>query len=195
LPPTQEVTALLRAWSEGDEEARDALVPMVYAELHRLARLYMSRERPGQTLQPTALVHEAYLRLVDIRRVRWEDRAHFFAVSARVMRRVLVDIARSRRSLKRAGGLRKISFDEQMVTANEWSASLLALDDALRELAQHDLRKSQVVELRSSLVAVTPNSWPAVISSMLRRGRCGPCRSTREDSRSTGHQFASFLSW
>ena len=104
MPPGQEVTALLRAWSEGDEDARDALVPMVYAELHRLARLYMSRERPGQTLQPTALVHEAYLRLVDIRRVRWEDRAHFFAVSARVMRRVLVDIARSRGSLKRAGG-------------------------------------------------------------------------------------------
>lgn len=148
MPPGQEVTALLRAWSEGDEDARDALVPMVYAELHRLARLYMSRERPGQTLQPTALVHEAYLRLVDIRRVRWEDRAHFFAVSARVMRRVLVDIARSRGSLKRAGGLRRVAFDEQMVTANEWSASLLALDDALRELAQRDLRKSQVVELR-----------------------------------------------
>jgi RNA polymerase sigma factor (TIGR02999 family) len=148
LPPTEQVTALLRAWNDGDESARDALLPMVYAELHRLARLYMSRERPGQTLQPTALVHEAYLRLVDIRRVRWEDRAHFFAVSARVMRRVLVDIARSRRSLKRAGGLRRVAFDEQMLTANEWSASLLALDDALRELAQHDLRKSQVVELR-----------------------------------------------
>jgi RNA polymerase sigma factor (TIGR02999 family) len=148
LPPTEQVTALLRAWNDGDESARDALLPMVYAELHRLARLYMSRERPGQTLQPTALVHEAYLRLVDIRRVRWEDRAHFFAVSARVMRRVLVDIARSRRSLKRAGGLRRVAFDEQMVTANEWSASLLGLDDALRELAQHDLRKSQVVELR-----------------------------------------------
>jgi RNA polymerase sigma-70 factor, ECF subfamily len=147
LAATQEVTALLRAWSKGDEDARDALVPMVYAELHRLARLYMSRERPGQTLQPTALVHEAYLRLVDIRRVRWQDRAHFFAVSARVMRRVLVDIARSRRSLKRAGGLRRVPFDEQ-VTANEWSVSLVALDDALQALAVHDQRKSQVLELR-----------------------------------------------
>jgi len=148
VPSTEQVTALLRAWNDGDEDARDALVPMVYAELHRLARLYMSRERQGQTLQPTALVHEAYLRLIDIRRVRWQDRAHFFAVSARVMRRVLVDIARSRASLKRAGGLQRVSFDEERVAASEWSVDLMALEDALQALAAQDERKGRVVELR-----------------------------------------------
>jgi RNA polymerase sigma factor (TIGR02999 family) len=142
------VTALLQAWSKGDGAAADVLLPMVYAELHRLARFYMSRERPGRTLQPTALVNEAYLRLVGIRHVRWQDRAHFFAMSARLMRRVLVDLARARAALKRAGGAQRISFDEQLVTGNEWSSSLLRLDDALDALAEQDLRKSQVIELR-----------------------------------------------
>jgi len=142
------VTALLQAWNRGDETARDALLPMVYTELHRLARLYMSRERPGRTLQPTALVNEAYLRLVDVRHVRWKDRTHFLAVSARLMRRVLVDMARTRAALKRTAGVRRISFDEQLVTPNEWSSSLVALDDALQALAQQDLRRSQVIELR-----------------------------------------------
>jgi RNA polymerase sigma factor (TIGR02999 family) len=143
-----QVTGLLRAWSDGDERALEALIPVVYGELRRLARLFMSRERHGVTLQPTALVNEAYLRLVDIRRVRWQDRAHFFAFSARVMRRVLVDMARSRASLKRAGGVHRVSFDEGLVAANEWSASLVALDDALDALAKHDERKSRVIELR-----------------------------------------------
>ncbi len=148
MPPPDQVTGLLRAWTDGDEGALAALMPIVYSELRRLARLYMSRERHGLTLQPTALVNEAYLRLVDIRRVRWQDRAHFFAVSARVMRRVLVDLARTRASLKRAGGVQRVSFDENLIAAHEWSVSLVALDDALSVLAEKDARKSQVVELR-----------------------------------------------
>ena len=148
LPSSDDVTALLRAWSEGDERAFDALVPLVYGELRRLARLYMMRERHGLTLQPTALVNEAYLRLVDIQRVTWQDRAHFLAVSARVMRRVLVDMARTRASLKRAGGIQRVSFDENLIAANEWSVNLVALDDALGALAEKDVRKSQVIELR-----------------------------------------------
>jgi RNA polymerase sigma factor (TIGR02999 family) len=148
LAPSAEVTALLRAWSEGDERAFDALVPLVYGELRRLARLYMRRERHGLTLQPTALVNEAYLRLVDIQRVSWQDRAHFFAVSARVMRRVLVDMARTRGSLKRAGGVQRVSFDENQFAASEWSVNLVALDEALGALAEKDVRKSQVIELR-----------------------------------------------
>jgi RNA polymerase sigma factor (TIGR02999 family) len=142
------VTVLLQAWNNGDEAARDALLPLVYAELHRLARLYMSRERRGRTLQPTALVNEAYLRLVDVSRMRWQDRAHFFAVSARLMRRVLVDMARTRAALKRAGRAQRVSFDEQLVAPSVWSSSLLALDDALEALAKQDLRKSQIIELR-----------------------------------------------
>ena len=147
MPPTHQVTALLRAWSDGDEAAINALMPLVYGELRRLARLYMSRERHALTLQPTALVNEAYLRLVDIQRVRWRDRAHFLAVSARVMRRVLVDVARARASLKRAGGIQRVSFDEALVPA-AWSTDLLALDDALNTLAERDARKGQVIELR-----------------------------------------------
>jgi len=142
------VTALLRAWSDGDESAFDALVPLVYGELRRLARVYMRRERHGLTLQPTALVNEAYLRLVDIQRVSWQDRAHFFAVSASIMRRVLVDMARTRASLKRAGGIQRVLFDENLTAANEWSVNLVALDDALGALAEKDVRKSQVIELR-----------------------------------------------
>jgi RNA polymerase sigma factor (TIGR02999 family) len=141
------VTALLRAWSDGDEGAADALMPLVYGELRRLARFYMSGERRGLTLQPTALVHEAYMRMVDIRRVRWQDRAHFLAVAAHVMRRVLIDLARTRASAKRAGGVQRVAFDERLI-ADKWSVSLLALNDALDALALHDARKSQVVELK-----------------------------------------------
>jgi RNA polymerase sigma factor (TIGR02999 family) len=141
------VTVLLRAWSEGDEGAFDALVPLVYDELRRLARIFMSRERHGLTLQPTALVNEAYLRLVNIRRVRWQDRAHFLALSARVMRRVLVDLARSRASLKRGVDVRHLTVDDGIATT-VWNVNLLRLDDALGALAERDPRKSQVVELR-----------------------------------------------
>ena len=144
----QEVSGLLLAWSEGKEAAFEKLVPLVYAELRRVAHRYMGRERPGHSLQTTALVNEAYLRLIDARRVRWQNRAHFFAVSAQLMRRILVDFARSRQYLKRGGGAQKVSFDEGLVVSNEQGQDLVALDDALKALAAIDGRKSQVVELR-----------------------------------------------
>ena len=144
----QEVTGLLLAWSEGEQAAFEKLVPLVYAELRRVAHRYMGRERPGHSLQTTALVNEAYLRLIDARRVRWQNRAHFFAVSAQLMRRILVDFARSRQYLKRGGGAQKVSFDEGLVVSNEQGQDLVALDDALKALAAIDGRKSQVVELR-----------------------------------------------
>lgn len=147
-PPSQTVTELLVAWSQGEQAALEKLVPLVYGELRRIARRYMGRERPGRTLQTTALVNEAYLRLIDASQVRWQDRAHFFAVSAQLMRRILVDFARSRRYLKRGGGAQKISFDEALVAPPERGRDLVALDDAMMALASTDARKSQVVELR-----------------------------------------------
>ena len=147
-PPSQTVTQLLVAWSQGEQAALEKLVPLVYGELRRIARRYMGRERPGRTLQTTALVNEAYMRLIDASKVRWQDRAHFFAVSAQLMRRILVDFARSRRYLKRGGGAQKISFDEALVASPERGRDLVALDDAMMALASTDARKSQVVELR-----------------------------------------------
>jgi RNA polymerase sigma factor (TIGR02999 family) len=147
-PPSQTVTQLLVAWSQGEQAALEKLVPLVYAELRRVAHRYMGRERPGHTLQTTALVNEAYLRLIDSSEVRWQDRAHFFAVSAQLMRRILVDFARSRRYLKRGGGAQKISFDEALIASPERGRDLVALDDAMLALASTDARKSQVVELR-----------------------------------------------
>jgi RNA polymerase sigma factor (TIGR02999 family) len=147
-PPTREVTGLLIAWGAGDESALDKLVPLVHAELHRLAHREMGRERAGHTLQTTALVNEVYLRLIDVRRVQWQDRAHFFAMSARLMRRILVDHARSRLSQKRGGATRRVSLDEALTVSPERGADLVALDDALKALAAVDARKSQVVELR-----------------------------------------------
>ena len=144
----QEVTGLLLAWSEGEQAAFEKLVPLVYAELRRVAHRYMGRERPGHSLQTTALVNEAYLRLIDARRVRWQNRAHFFAVSAQLMRRILVDFARSRQYLKRGGAAQKVSFDEALVVSKEQGQDLVALDDALKSLSAIDGRKSQVVELR-----------------------------------------------
>ena len=148
LPASADVTSLLVAWSEGDEAALALLVPQIYAELHRLAHHQMRAERRGGTLQTTALVSEAYLRLVDTRRVRWESRAHFLAVAAQAMRRVLVDAARARRARKRGGAEPPVSLDEALLAAPERSAALVALDEALTALAQVDPRKSQVVELR-----------------------------------------------
>lgn len=144
---TQEITELLLAWRAGDKGALDALMPLVYEELRRVATRYMNRQRPGHTLQTTALVNEAYLRLVDAQQVRWQDRAHFFAVSANVMRRILVDFARARGSLKRGGGVRRVTFDEALPVASE-GADLVALDDALSRLAALSSRQSQIVELR-----------------------------------------------
>jgi len=147
-PSPQEVSQLLLAWSDGDQSALDKLVPLVYAELRRLASHYMSRERAGHSLQTTALVNEAYLRLVDYKRMRWEGRAHFFAVSAQLMRRILVEHARSHRYLKRGGGAPRVSLEEAAVISEERAADLVALDDAIESLAAIDQRKSRVVELR-----------------------------------------------
>jgi RNA polymerase sigma factor (TIGR02999 family) len=142
------VTELLAAWSRGDREALDALTPVIEAELHRLARGYMAGERGGHVLQPTALVNEAYLRLVDWKDVRWQNRAHFFAMAARTMRHVLVDMARTRDRRKRGGGQLQVSLSEADQVALARSADFVALDDALTALEAIDPRKSRVVELR-----------------------------------------------
>ena len=143
-----EVTELLRAWSAGEDAALEKLVPLVYAELRRLAHRYMRGEHMGHTLQTSALINEAYLRLIDSGRVKWQDRSHFLAVSAQLMRRVLVDFARSRRSQKRGGEEQRISLDEALNLHHARSADLLRLDDALNELAKQFPRKAQVIELR-----------------------------------------------
>lgn len=145
---TSGVTALLQAWSAGDRTALDRLVPLVHAELRRLARRYMRRERAGHTLQTTALIHEAYIRLVEARGINWQNRAHFFGISARVMRQVLVDLARQRGYRKRGGGERRVPLDETMIVADTPDADLIALDDALNALAEVDARKSRAIELR-----------------------------------------------
>jgi RNA polymerase sigma-70 factor, ECF subfamily len=143
-----EVTKLLRAWSAGEDRALEELIPLVYQELRRMARRQMLGEKCGHTLQTTALVHEAYLRLLGSRNVNWQDRAHFFAISARLMRRVLVEFARARGSQKRGGGILKITLDEAVIGPAEKGRGLLALDDALHALAGVDARKCKVVELR-----------------------------------------------
>jgi len=143
----QDITELLLAWGEGNQDALQRLTPLVYGELHRLAHRYMAGERTGHTLQSTALVNEAYLRLVQSSRVQWQNRAHFFAVSAQLMRRILVDFARSRQYAKRGGKAPVLSLDDVSVAVEE-CAELVSLDDALRALAAVDPRKGQVVELR-----------------------------------------------
>lgn len=143
------VTQLLRAWEDGDQNALQQLTPLVYKELHNLARRYMSRENEGHTLQPTALIHEVYLRLVDFESVRWQDRAHFFAVCSQLMRRILVDFARSRGALKRGGSERPLSLEEGMIVVSpDAPAQVLALEEALTKLARDQPRKSKVVEMR-----------------------------------------------
>lgn len=142
-----DVSRLLRAWSEGDRSALDRLTPIVYQELRRLAGRYLRGERAGHSLQTTALVNEAYMRLVDYRRMQWQDRAHFFAVSAQLMRRILVEHAR-RHNLKRGGGVQHISLDQAAVVGSDRAEDLVALDEAMKELARMDARKAQVVELR-----------------------------------------------
>jgi RNA polymerase sigma-70 factor (ECF subfamily) len=142
-----DISVLLRAWSDGDERALDRLTPIVYDELRRLARRYLNRERPGHSLQATALVNEAYLRLVDYERMQWKNRAHFFAVSSQLMRRILVDHAR-RHNLKRGGGVQHVPLDEAAVVGGDRTLDLVALDDAMNTLARVDPRKVQVVEMR-----------------------------------------------
>jgi RNA polymerase sigma-70 factor, ECF subfamily len=146
--PSNEISALLVAWGGGDESALDRLMPLVYDELRRLAHRYMSHERAGHTLQTTALVNEAYLRLVNWREARWQNRAHFFAVSAQMMRRILVDFARDKQYLKRGGGALQVSLAEVASFNDQPAADLVALDEALTALAQVDQRKGQVVEMR-----------------------------------------------
>ena len=143
-----EVTDLLVKWGRGDKAALDELVPLVQEELHHLARRYIARERPGHTLQTTALVNEAYLRLVKQEKVQWQDRAHFFAVSARVMRHILVDYARSRGYAKRGGAAHRVTLDEAVAVSSDQAADLVALDEALKSLSEIYPRRSQVVELR-----------------------------------------------
>ena len=144
----QEITQLLLCWSKGDKSALDQLIPLVYPELRRLARVYMGREDSAHTLQTSALINEAYLRLVNQQEVEWQDRAHFFAVAAQIMRHILVDHARKYRRSKRGGGTEHVPLDEAAVVCDERAADLITLDDALNRLASMDARKSQIVELR-----------------------------------------------
>jgi len=148
LPASEEVTGLLKAWTAGDEQALEKLTPLVYRELHRIARRCMAGQRPGHPFQTTELVNEAYLRLVNCAQMNWQHRAHFFAMSAQLMRRILVDMARSRGYQKRGAGVLPISLDEAPSVCDQQDRSLVALDDALKELAAVDQRKSKVVELR-----------------------------------------------
>jgi RNA polymerase sigma factor (TIGR02999 family) len=143
-----QITRLLIDWRGGDQAALEQLIPLVHDELRRLARRHMAHEHAGHTLQATALVNEAYVRLIDVRQVKWQDRAHFFAMSSRLMRRILVDFARSKGYQKRGGGAQKVSFDEALVVSQEPGQNLVALDDALNALAAFDTRKTQVVEMR-----------------------------------------------
>ena len=183
-----QVTGLLLAWSKGDDAALEQLIPVVHAELRRIARRHMARERVGHSLQATALVNEAYLRLVDVRQMKWQDRAHFFAMSARLMRRILVDFARSRGYQKRGGGAQKVSFDEGLVVSNDRGHDLVALDDALIALAEVDPRKSQVIEMRffgglsveetAEALHVSPETvmrdWKLAKAWLLRELKSGP---------------------
>jgi RNA polymerase sigma factor (TIGR02999 family) len=146
--PPHEITQLLAAWSEGNQAALDQLYPLVYNELRRLAHGYLRRERKGHTLQTTALINEAYLRLVDQKHVHWANRSHFFGISAQIMRRILIDHARRYDYAKRGGGAQRISLDEAAVVAKQRGRALLMLDEALKSLAKIDPRRSQVVELR-----------------------------------------------
>jgi RNA polymerase sigma factor (TIGR02999 family) len=146
--PKPDPTGLLQAWGKGDHAAFEELIPLVHEELRRVAQRELRRERPGHSLQATALVNEAYLRLIDLNRIEWHDRAHFFAMSARMMRRILVDSARARGNQKRGGGTPKVSLDEALQVSKEPGCDLVVLDDALKTLGAMDPRKAQVVEMR-----------------------------------------------
>ena len=184
-PDMSNVTELLVQWGRGDDAALDRLVPLVHHELHQIASRHMARERGDHTLQPTALVNETYLRLVDAKNVTWQDRAHFLAVSAQVMRRILVDHARARGSQKRGGDAQTVTFDEALTVTDDRRPDVVALDDALNALAQFDARKSRVVELRcfggltveetATVIKVSPDTvmrdWK-LATAWLRRELC-----------------------
>ena len=142
------ITQLLLAWSDGNQEALDRLIPLVEQELHRLAARQMRREKPGHTLQTTALVHEAYFKLVDQKNVRWQNRAHFFAIAAQMMRRILLDHAKSQARAKRGGGVQRVTLDAEMLPLKERRVDLIELDEALQQLAEYDARKSRIVEMK-----------------------------------------------
>jgi RNA polymerase sigma-70 factor (ECF subfamily) len=148
MSASQEITRLLQDWSDGDEQALEKLTPVLYKELHRMAHRYMRQERPGHTLQTTALINESYLRLIGWKNVRWQNRAQFFAVSAQLMRKILVDFARSRNSAKRGSGAHLVSLEEAPGISRDRAVDILVLDEALQTLAVMDSRKSQIVELR-----------------------------------------------
>src|SRR5262245_22989383 len=148
MSTSHEITLLLQNWSDGDEQALEKLTPVLYKELHRMAHRYMRQERPGHTLQTTALINEAYLRLIGWKNVRWQNRAQFFGVSAQLMRKILVDFARSRNYAKRGAGARVISLEEESAVVQGPAHDILALDEALQRLTSMDSRKSQIVELR-----------------------------------------------
>jgi RNA polymerase sigma factor (TIGR02999 family) len=168
MEPSNEITELLVAWSGGDKKALDELMQIVYEELRRLAHRQLAKERQDHTLQTTALVNEAYLKLVDQKRVKWQGRSHFFALSSQLMRRILVDYARSRQYAKRRGGKSTLPLDEALIVAPERASEMIALDEALTELAKHDERKARIVELRffagmsidetSDLLGVSPGT-------------------------------------
>jgi RNA polymerase sigma factor (TIGR02999 family) len=146
--PSAEITGLLKAWTGGDQLALERLTPLVYDELRKLARKYMAKERTGDSMQATALVNEAFVKLIEVENVRWQDRVHFFAVSAQMMRRILVDRARARGAEKRGGAVVKVNLDESIDTMPDRGEDLVALDDALGALAELDARKAKVVELK-----------------------------------------------
>jgi RNA polymerase sigma factor (TIGR02999 family) len=184
-------TGLLRAWSQGDRSALDRLVPLLYEELHRLARRYMRQERPDHTLQATSLVNEAYLRLIDVNRVEWRDRAHFLAVAAQMMRRILVEFARNRQRQKRGGGAVQVSLDDAQELPDSKKHDLVALSDALSGLATFDSRMSQVVELRffgGLTVDETADVWNVSPETVMRDWKTAKAWLLREIGR--GHPTA-----
>ena len=192
-PSGHEVTRLLKAWTAGDKQALEKLTPLVYRQLHQIAQRYMGGERSGHTLQTTALVNEAYLRLVDCGQVNWQDRAHFFAVSANLMRRILIDFARSRGYLKRGGAVAHIPLEEAPSVCDEPDINLVALDDALNTLAAVDERKSKVVELKffGGLSAEETAEVLCVSSdTVIRDWRLAKIWLLRELSRAEGHHEA-----
>jgi RNA polymerase sigma-70 factor, ECF subfamily len=169
-----DVARLLEEWSGGDRSALDQLIPEVHAELHRLARTYLARERPGHTLQPTALINEAYLKLAGERSMQWQGRSHFIAVAAQLMRFILVDYCRARRFQKRGGGAVRVTFHEDLEAAGDRSADLLALDQALRRLEAQDARKSRIAELRyfgGLSVEETAEALSISVSTVMREWR------------------------
>jgi RNA polymerase sigma factor (TIGR02999 family) len=181
--PSTDITVILKAWAGGDQAALERLVPLVYEELKRMAHRYMRGENPDNTLRTTALVNEAYLRLVDVNNVRWQDRAHFFAVSAQMMRRILVDAARARHRDKRGGDLQVLNLNESVDAMVERGSELIALDDALTSLAQLDSRKARVIEMRF-FAGLSVEETAAVLGispqSVLRDWKLGRAWLTRE---------------